>query len=73
MKMLEIDDIENGFFYLNPNQICSVEWVEGDRSERTEDCYRISMSNGKEYRIREEDYPMFSALISDIEHCSNNK
>lgn len=71
MKMLEINAVGKGFIYLNPTQICSVEWVEVDRSEGTEDCYLISMSDCNEYRIKEDDYPVFSTLISDIEYYSN--
>lgn len=69
MNMMEINDMDIGYVYINPNHVCSLEWIEGDRENGISECYLLSMSNGKEYSLSTKSYEL-QRLISDIEYNS---
>lgn len=64
MKLLEIYDEEDGYIYINPLQVCSVEGFN--------DVFEIKMSNGEKYRVGYDEWESVDDFLADLERFSRN-
>lgn len=66
MKYVEIDDLDMGEVFINPEQISSFSYIAQNSDFNNQDTIAIKMSNGDLFEVLASDYEYFEDFIDLI-------